>query len=292
MKNTAFHKDFCSSCGKRYDSALQNCPSCGTPNPEEEIARSWKECTPLGLWREVFCFLYGLVGLQIIQIIVEVIVIAINKGQIYEPGMSNEAYAAALTAFLSSGNGLAAIFFPTYAILFVGFIIALWKYLKPLAKRFANIKTLWGIATVVVLYLFSFAYGNLISRWTGGADNQNQNNVVSVINAYPVYSIIIFGFVGPFCEECAYRLGLMNALKRWNTIAAYILSALIFGFIHFDWTNAGSAIEWLNLPPYIISGLALGITYDKFGFGASYVAHALNNTLSVILSLIAQKASA
>ena len=149
-----------------------------------------------------------------------------------------------------------------------------------------------GFIFVIVIYAFDILYGMLISKYTGGESNQNQNNVVSILTAYPALSIIILGLVGPFCEECTYRLGLFNVLKRWNSAIAYILSALIFGAIHFNWQNIGSAIEWLNLPPYIVSGLLFALAYDKFGFGASYLAHALNNTISCTLSIISSKGGA
>ncbi len=286
MANLHYHKQYCRSCGKKYDSVLSDCPYCETKNQDEEIVRSWKECTPLGVGKELLCFLFGFIGLQIVQILVEVVVMAIASSNFANEGLIGDELKVAIVQFLNSGQGLAAIFFPTYAVLFIGFIIILWKDLSRLFSRFLNKKTYMGILFVLAIYVFEVVYSILVNPLTKGETNQNQGNVVSINRAYPLLSILIFGFIGPFCEECTYRLGLVNLLKRWNTIACYLLSALLFGAIHFNWTEAGSAIEWLNLPPYIVSGLLFAIAYDKFGFGASFLAHALNNTLACILSLI------
>ncbi len=289
MSKYHYHKESCHSCGQKFDSALIACPNCGTPNEDEKTRRSWKECTPVGPWRELFCFLFGFLGLQIIQIIVQLIVTLVVGNNLASTGLTGNDLEKAILSFLSSGNGLAAIFFPVYSLLFIGFIIALWKYLPRILARFAKPKTYLAIVFLIAIYAFDILYGTLISKYTGGQNNQNQSNVNSILFAYPALSIIILGIIGPFCEECTYRLGLFNVLKRWNTVAAYILSALIFGAIHFNWTNIGSAIEWLNLPPYIISGFLFALAYDKCGFGASYLAHALNNTISLTLMIIQGK---
>ncbi len=286
MAKLHYHKQYCRNCGEKYDSVLAECPYCKTNNQDEEIARSWKECTPLGTGKEILCFLFGFAGLQVIQILVQIVVMAIVSKNYANEGLTGNELQNAVLRFLNTGQGLASIFFPAYALLFIGFIIILWKNLSRFFSRFANKKTYMGVLFVIGIYVFEVVYSFLTSPFTKGETNQNQGNVVSINRAYPILSILIFGLIGPFCEECTYRLGLVNLLKRWNTIASYLLSALLFGAIHFNWTNIGSAIEWLNLPPYIVSGLLFAIAYDKFGFGASYLAHALNNTLACVLSLI------
>lgn len=68
------------------------------------------------------------------------------------------------------------------------------------------------------------------------SDNVNQQIVVEVIKATPVASFIFIPFLGPIVEELTYRVGLYSLLRRWNKIAALVISALIFGFIHFDYS--------------------------------------------------------
>ena len=45
-------------------------------------------------------------------------------------------------------------------------------------------------------------------------------------------------------------------------------------------------IELWNLPAYIVCGFVLVATYDLFGFGASTVAHILNNVISIVQILV------
>lgn len=185
---------------------------------------------------------------------------------------------------LSGGRGLSFIFLPSYLLLFLFFVFFLWGDIKPVLYRFKKpISYLGGFLAIVLIFLFNFLYGQFSAKFTGGQSNQNQSNIVSIVQLYPFTSLIVFGLLGPFCEECTYRLGLMNLLKRVNTIFAYICSALFFAAIHFDWGNVSSALEWINIPPYFFSGLVFAIIYDKFGFAASFLGHALNNIISVLM---------
>ena len=108
----------------------------------------------------------------------------------------------------------------------------------------------------------------------------------SVVSSYPAFSIIVLGIIGPICEEIGYRLGLFDLLKRCHIALAYVATALVFGFIHFDFTQISSITEWINLPNYLISGAILCLTYDRFGFGASVLAHVFNNVLAIVLILV------
>jgi membrane protease YdiL (CAAX protease family) len=100
-------------------------------------------------------------------------------------------------------------------------------------------------------------------------------------------------------EELTYRVGLFNAISSRNRIAAYVVSALVFGFLHFNIPlNADGAIdqaklieEFINIPSYIVSGLVFGYIYEKEGFAGSSVAHITNNLISYILSIISIYAS-
>ena len=102
---------------------------------------------------------------------------------------------------------------------------------------------------------------------------------------------LIFGVIGPICEEFTYRIGLFSLTKRLSRVAAYIITPLVFGFIHFGWgsiATGGDAliIELLNIPDYILAGVIFAFLYDRFGIGASTTAHVMNNLLSFIQILI------
>ena len=111
---------------------------------------------------------------------------------------------------------------------------------------------------------------------------------------YIVFALIIFGLIGPICEELTYRVGLYSLTKRWNRTAAYIITPIVFGLIHFNWeslTIGGNTLvnELCNLPDYIVAGVLFSYYYEKGGFACSATAHVVNNL--VALSISAMQAS-
>jgi membrane protease YdiL (CAAX protease family) len=285
-----FKQEYCASCGKKYDPARGKCPNCASSYYDKNICRSWKSCTALGPGKEASVFLVGLIGLNIFVAIIELILIAYKRPLLIEQGLSGAELTTALNTYINSGEGMAIIFFPSYALLFVTLCLILWNDLGRVFKRFANPYTYLGIPLGFIMMAITIGYSYLVSMVPGYGDNQNQSNVNTVVQYSPYLSLLIFGFIGPFCEEITYRLGLFNFFKRFNTVIAYIVTAIVFGLIHFDFSNALSATEWLNLPIYMLMGAFLAFCYDKFGFGASYLAHATNNIFSVVSVMIASKA--
>ncbi len=287
MKAFLYHKQFCPKCGKQYDAARVHCPYCDAMNQNEEVTRSWKECTPLGPGRELLALFIGYIGLSIISTFVQVVLIISCWSGISASGLQVGELANGIFSLsdISTGKGLAIVFFPSYVLLFSIFVLFLWADIKPILLRFKKGASYLGaLLALVAMYAFNIVYNILTIKFTGGQVNQNQSNVVSIVKLYPFTSLIVFGILGPFVEECTYRLGLFNLLKRFSTIGAYLLSALFFAAIHFDWSNP-SVLEWLNIPPYFFSGFVFAFIYDKIGFGASYLAHAANNIISVLASI-------
>lgn len=287
---TVFKQEYCRHCGKKYDPARGECPTCGTPFYDENISRSWKNCTPLGLGKEIAVFLVGLIGLTIFSSIVELILIAYKTPVFSEQGLTGSDLTAALLSYIQSGEGLAIIFFPAYGAFFITICLILWSDIKRVLKRFANPWTYLGIPLGFLMMGITILYSLILSNIPGYGDNQNQSNVNTVVAYSPYLSLFIFGLVGPFCEEVAYRLGLFNLFKRWGTVWAYVFTAIIFGLIHFDVSSITSMTEWLNLPIYMLMGAFLGFCYDRFGFGASFLAHATNNIFSVVEVILTLKA--
>ena len=126
-----------------------------------------------------------------------------------------------------------------------------------------------------------------LHQQNAAAGNENEEGLRSFIVIYPWMSLFILGFVGPICEELTYRVGLFGLLKRWKWLA-YIVSALVFAFMHFSFDAEGDAmiVELINLPMYIFSGVMFALAYDKFGLSASLTAHIVNNVFAVSMTLI------
>lgn len=183
-----------------------------------------------------------------------------------------------------------------YVIIFAAMVIILFatKQMKKIVTKFKN-KEVWTWAPIYLLIGigFNFLFGMIRTLIFGEVpDNTNQSIVVNVITAYPVSSFFWIVLIGPIVEEFTYRYGLYGTLRRWNKYAALIITALIFGFIHFDFSVIGGSdkqllyIELLNIPSYIVMGLLFSYAYEKHDIQVPIVAHVFNNLIAYIVAFI------
>ncbi len=234
----------------------------------------------LPTWEKVTFFLIGLVGLQLLGTIFSLILMAVNDSTLYN----------ALVNFL------------TYLGIAVCFVLFFIFDKRGTMKRFwINVKDFktylyYGVITffciIGVEYVFSLLYYYNLPDIYGA--NSNQTSIESMTSAYPALMFFTTVFFAPFSEEISYRIGLVDSIghkRRWLGI---LLSAVIFGLIHFDFTPTiyyamyGEAEyyvemlnEWLNLPIYIAMGFCLAFSYAKSGnIMSSMTAHLINNLLS------------
>ena len=183
-------------------------------------------------------FLIGFVGIFFIGLAIELVVLIVQPGLL---DSSSELYVQGLTLVNSF----------QYLFLLGAFIFFLWPRLLTLIKRFKNWKhIIIGLGFGVLVIGVTIAYNAIISQFIEMETNANEIAAESMIKQYPVISFFILGLVGPICEELTYRFGLFGLLKRQNRILAYIVTAFVFGIIHFDFTG-DLIVELLNLPVYI-----------------------------------------
>lgn len=266
-----FKNTICPKCGSSYEPSNPTCPHCGEDNPNPDSHKKQRGITWLPYWQEILFFLVGWIGLNMLTVIMQFVFV-----WLYDK--TNE------TPFL------AAVTFTSYGLLFIGLLFLLWNKYQIVLKPFKKwLPYLVGVGIGVGMLLVSSAYSSLVSQFTKVTDNENQNTIVSITKAYPALSIIFFAFIGPICEELTYRLGCFSFLARTKKWIAYLVCALIFGLIHFNFF-AGSADGYINelwnLPSYMIAGAILCFTYDYFGLSASISAHIVNNLISVVMILV------
>ncbi len=286
-----FHKKRCSSCYAEYDYTEQNCPSCHASNDEDPAFReSFGRTINLDPWREIILALVGWGGFQILGVIVQLIVVAVKKAEFVAQGLSGDELKAALEAFAKTGGALALINYPAYALLFVILLLIIWKGIVKFFPAFKRKETyIYGALMGIALLVVSIVWNMISSIW-GATTNENQSSVVEMVKTAPVFAVLITGIIGPLCEEITYRVGFFGFGKRINRIFAYFLASVVFGLIHIhDWTSCN---EWLSFPSYLLSGLLLAFTYEKFGIGASWIAHSLNNLVGVVQILLMSSESA
>ena len=292
-----FRKQKCPNCKREYDPARDKCPYCHCQSEflEDPRLKEFKNTTPLNFIKEIIIFLVGSLGLSVFVFIVEFIAAFFIGFQYGMDGGTRGREASELAEeFFASTDGLALVEFVAYSLLFVTLLFILWKDIKRLLLTFKNKRVFLGFAFGAALMGISMVYNMIIQTAFGNIDttNANQTAVNSLVSSYPVASLLILGLVGPLCEEITYRVGLFGFLKRIATWFAYVAVALIFGFIHFDFNCLVSgdstyiAIEFASLPNYIIAGVGLSFVYDRFGFGAAWIAHATNNFVGILVQII------
>ena len=244
--------------------------------------------------KQLLFFLIGWAGFQILGLIVSLFVASVVRAS--NPGASGDE----LNQILNGVGPNFAVTGITYLVLgLVLFILILTSHrLKDLGNSFTHWRTLgFAVLGFVVIFVFQLVYSYLadfIFKQAGIKPSSNNNeltlNAMTLYN--PALSLLVFGILGPFCEEMTYRVGLFGLLSRLGKALAYIIGALVFGFIHFGFDILFSGdveaiiVELVNIPNYVVAGLILSFIYDKAGFGASYSVHALNNIFSLILTLI------
>lgn len=146
-----------------------------------------------------------------------------------------------------------------------------------------------GLVCLIAIFAFDYLWGFILELLPiSSGDNINESSLQTLTSAYPIASLIIFGVIGPVCEEFTYRVGLFSFFKRINKWVAYVVTIIIFAFIHFNFSTDASTLlnEVLNLPFYMFAAFAFSFTYDKFGLAGSLSAHIVNNVMSLSLSLI------
>lgn len=290
---TYFRVDHCPECGKSNDCLEPTCPHCGHQDEEKRSIKGFEHQCVLAWPFQLTLFLVGFLGQMILGVIVSVIVRTIYVST--HPGYTPEE----LQNYLSSVDTQFLLNSIIYVIVFVALLLILGfrKKLPALFKSFAKWQApVFGLVGFLAIFAAGMVYSlivNAIFTATGTplpGVNANESSLRAMIAAWPLPCLLVFGLIGPFCEEVGYRVGLFGFMSRLGKPLAYILSALVFGFIHFDWGcfGQGSAAiirEVTNINVYIGSGAALCYIYDRFGFGASFTAHALNNLVSIGINI-------
>lgn len=283
MALTFFHEKNCPECGSRIDAGRNTCPKCRS-SLDDPGAKRFKNMLPLGTFREIALFVVGWLGFQVLGFIVSFIQIALAQGVLIGAGLTGGSLSQAIQDYASSVEGTAFLNYATYIVLFLVLLAIISPEIRRIASTFAKWRNvLWGLLGGIALIVVSMLWGMVVSAFDGGT-SINQETVVSIVDASPLFAVVVLGFIGPICEEITYRLGLFNLGMRIHPAVAYLLASVVFGLIHMK--DFSSLNEWLNFPDYLFAGLILSFVYHRFGFEGSVAAHVLNNLIAVISALI------
>ena len=229
------------------------------------------------LRKQILFFSLGWLGFQIIATVIQITI-----GGVYA-----YMHSVSLQDALRQYSVSMLVNATAYIGLLVTLLLIANKDLLKIVKSFGQWQSyLAGVICFASIIAFNIVYGNIINLLkTPVSDNANQASLEVMDAAFPVISMVIFGFVGPICEELTYRTGLFSLLKRKNRVVAYLVTIVVFALIHFNFSaNMNTLInELLNLPYYMFAAFAFSFTYDRFGFAGSVTGHIINNVFSLAM---------
>lgn len=136
------------------------------------------------------------------------------------------------------------------------------------------------ISTVFLVILYTFLCMPLTNLVNAVSMLFVDNTVVSMssdILEMPFWVMFLFmAVLGPFSEEFVFRGIIFNSYKKdGSTIGAVLLSALVFGFMHMNFNQAGYAI---------VLGIAMALVMTAAGsLWASVIMHITVNAQSVCM---------
>ena len=258
----------CPNCGAYYDPTLKKCPSCHKHNElyldrqiNDKIA-FMHPAAQIGLFLGGFAF----AGMLLIQIILALFL----KNRIQDK------------------NTLDAVMISCTYILMIGglwFIVFFNRRKHFFSKYRRKIDYIYGFAYAITLVLVGSLVSNFISIFHQVSDNANQSTAVIFSKSYPLLAFFVIGILGPVCEELTYRVGLYSFLRRINKYLAFIVTVIVFAFIHFDFESADIINELWSIPSYITAGTILTLAYEHRGPACSMVAHVCYNIFAFLIIL-------
>lgn len=145
------------------------------------------------------------------------------------------------------------------------------------------LKTL--LAGLVAMYgLNELAY-RLTRALMDNRTNLNDTAINAQINAAPLTTLLIVIFLAPFVEEVLFRGLIFGGLRSQSRLLAYLVSCLLFAFLHvwqYAWGSHDIAYFWLMVQ-YLVPGVVLAWAYDHSGtLWTSIGLHAVVNALSAL----------
>ena len=274
-----FRKITCPNCQKRIDDAKYECPHCHHVFPKNKKNRF---LTMIPFYRQIIIFVVGYLIFQLFATFLSITVTALATA---EYGVGTYAYYNFLTSYKYS----ALINFTSYFVIFAALTGILILDAHDLLKSFKSWKpVVAGVVGLSAILTFNLIYSNVLAM-TGLTitDNANENSINAIVTNYPLLSLLVFGIIGPICEEITYRVGLFSFFSRIHKILAYFVTIVVFAFIHFDFTSTTTIInELLNMPLYGFAAFVFCFLYDHFGFAGGVYAHVTNNLLSIGTTII------
>lgn len=148
----------------------------------------------------------------------------------------------------------------------------------PFKKLKAGTVALVIVFTFLIMPFVSFI--NVFSQLF--TDNVAVDMLGEVAGLSPVLTVLIVGFVGPFCEEFTFRGVIYGGLRKSGFLcAAAVVTGIFFGLMHLNLNQFSYAL---------ILGFVLSLLVEATGsIWGSVIAHVTVNTWNMIMMLLMDK---
>ena len=266
-----FRKTKCPNCEAYHDPTLRECPECHKSSELYKLNRVPKRVMFFHPAAQIGLFLIGFAyfGMLILEVGIA----------LFREYLPSEPVLRSSTALVLTYGGM---FIALMAIaLFTG-------RRKLFFEKFTNgTDYLYGIGYAATLIGVMMIVNCILSFFYDvGGNSGNQESIEMVTLGYPLLTLPFICIIGPIVEEMTYRVGLYSFLRRFNKYAAIIGSAVVFAFIHFEFSAADLTSEFQSIPAYLVPGFILAIAYEHRGPASSMMAHIIYNSFATLLIFV------
>ena len=167
-------------------------------------------------------------------------------------------------------------------------------YFKDVVNKTKNHVLAFFIFTAVsfgIFYLFEVGISQLstlLDKLFHVGESTNQQGIYALFKAcQTVPNYVLIGvtvvLLAPILEELEFRTMIFETFKGINWIFSAIISAVLFGLLHLDFSNL-SLMELAYFPLYALPGFGLALIYHFSGNNGfvSFTCHALLDGISFI----------
>ncbi|OUM67969.1 hypothetical protein PIROE2DRAFT_58369 [Piromyces sp. E2] len=127
----------------------------------------------------------------------------------------------------------------------------------------------------------------IVERINPEASNTNNKDLNDLSKSSIIGAFLLLGIIVPIGEELVFRKLIYGILSYLSKILAYAVSSFLFAFYHFEFSFEKLKEEITRFPLYLLAGIMFAYVYDATGcILSTMIAHILNNTKTVVLSVL------
>ncbi|MEA5026564.1 MAG: type II CAAX endopeptidase family protein [Erysipelotrichaceae bacterium] len=150
----------------------------------------------------------------------------------------------------------------------------------------------YAVKSIFMMYGCMIVMNIILNLVTNQLGSQNQLDVISMTDSFPLITFIMAVLLAPLIEEVVFRGVIFRKLRDINYPIAQIVSSLAFGFVHVSSSFfSGNYIDSLYIFVYAMLGYFLGLNYERSGtIYISIGLHTVINLVSMIMLLLTKLA--